>query len=85
MKVGVVYAGSRQVMLHCMLDEPALVSDAIERSGILKICPDIDLETQRVGVFGKLVKLDSELNDGDRVEIYRKITRVMDDDDDDDD
>lgn len=84
MKVGVVYAGSQQVMLHCKVDEPASVADAIEHSGILKICPDIDLNTQRIGVFGKFVKLDSEVKEGDRVEIYRKITRIMDDDEDDD-
>ena len=36
--------------------------------------PHIDLETQKVGVFGKLVKLDAALRPGDRVEIYRPIT-----------
>lgn len=85
MRVGIVYAGSQQVMLRCDVDETATVSDVIESSGILKMCPDIDLGTQRVGVFGKFVKLDDELKEGDRIEIYRKITRVMDDDDDDDD
>jgi len=34
----------------------------------------IDLETQKVGVFGRLVKLDAPLRPGDRVEIYRPIT-----------
>jgi putative ubiquitin-RnfH superfamily antitoxin RatB of RatAB toxin-antitoxin module len=36
--------------------------------------PTIDLETQKVGVFGRLVKLDAALRPGDRVEIYRPIT-----------
>jgi putative ubiquitin-RnfH superfamily antitoxin RatB of RatAB toxin-antitoxin module len=50
------------------------VSDAINHSGILKSFPTIDLETQKVGVFGRLVKLDAPLRPGDRVEIYRPIT-----------
>lgn len=85
MKIGVVYAGPQQLQLSCNLDDGCTVADAIERSGILRFCPDIDLKAQKVGVYGKFVKLDSVLKDGDRVEIYRKITRVVDDEDDDDD
>lgn len=85
MKIGVVYAGQQHVLLSCKLDEGATVADAIERSGILRCCPDIDLKAQKVGVFGKFAKLDSPLRDGDRVEIYQRITRVLDEDDDDDD
>jgi putative ubiquitin-RnfH superfamily antitoxin RatB of RatAB toxin-antitoxin module len=36
--------------------------------------PAIDLETQKVGVFGRLVKLDATLKPGGRAEIYRAIT-----------
>lgn len=82
MKVGVVYAGQQPLLLSCKLDEGATVRQAIESSGILRRCPEIDLSRQKVGVYGKFVKLDSLLHDGDRVEIYRKITRVLDEDDD---
>ncbi len=85
MKIGVVYAGQTQILLNCNLDEGSTVQQAIERSGILRYCPDIDLTQQKVGVFGKFVKLDSPLREGDRVEIYRRITRVLDDEDEDDD
>lgn len=85
MRVGLVYAGAQQIFLNCNVDDSSTVSDVIENSGILKMCPDIDLSAQKVGVFGKFVKLDSEIKDGDRIEIYRKITRVLDDEDDDDD
>lgn len=84
MKIGVVYAGIQQVQVRCEMDDGSTVADAIERSGILSLCPDIDLKTQKVGVYGKFVKLDNVLQDGDRVEIYRKITRVLDEEDDDD-
>lgn len=48
--------------------------NAINQSGILKKIPAIDLESQKVGIFGKVAKLDTQLNEGDRVEIYRPIT-----------
>lgn len=86
MKVSVVYAAAQQpLLLNCQVEDGASVEQAIEKSGLLRCCPDIDLKKQKVGVFGKFVKLDSPLKDGDRVEIYQRITRVLDDDDDDDD
>jgi putative ubiquitin-RnfH superfamily antitoxin RatB of RatAB toxin-antitoxin module len=49
------------------------VREAIERSGILKRFPEIDLEVNRVGIFGKAASLDQTLETGDRVEIYRPL------------
>lgn len=47
--------------------------EAIERSGILKRFPEIDLAANRIGIFGKVAKLDQVLGPGDRVEIYRPL------------
>jgi uncharacterized protein len=47
--------------------------EAIERSGILTRFPEIDLAINKIGVFGKLAKLDQVLRGGDRVEIYRPL------------
>lgn len=47
--------------------------EAIEQSGILGQFPEIDLATNKIGIFGKLVKPDQVLQDGDRVEIYRPL------------
>lgn len=86
MKISVVYAAPRQpLLLDCRVAEGCSVAEAIEQSGLLRYCPDIDLGRQKVGVYGKFVKLDSPLKEGDRVEIYQRITRVLDEDDDDDD
>lgn len=75
MKVGIAYAlPKRQVWFDVELPEGATIQDAINRSGILKQFPEIDLEKQKVGIYTKLSKLDSVLTDGDRVEIYRPIT-----------
>lgn len=75
MKIGIAYASpSRQIWLTTEVPDGATVKDAIERSGILKQFPEIDLEQQKIGIFSKLTKLDAALADGDRVEIYRPIT-----------
>ena len=75
MKIGIAYAlPHRQVWFDVNLADGATVKEAIERSGILKQFPEIDLEQQKVGIFSKLCKLDAVLTDGDRVEIYRPIT-----------
>ncbi len=74
-KVGVAYAISgQQLWLTVELAPGATVQDAIERSGILEKFPEINLEEQKVGVFGKVAMLDAEVKEGDRVEIYRAIT-----------
>jgi len=67
------------------VDEGCNVLYAINQSGVLGKVPSIDLEAQKVGIFGKVAKLDAELKEGDRIEIYRPIVAVLDEDDDDDD
>jgi putative ubiquitin-RnfH superfamily antitoxin RatB of RatAB toxin-antitoxin module len=74
MQIGIAYSEpNQQIWLNLEVPETVTVREAIERSGILRRCPQIDLETQKVGVFGKLAKLDAPLKPGDRVEIYRPI------------
>ncbi|MCR6632772.1 MAG: RnfH family protein [Magnetospirillum sp.] len=75
MNVRVVYAKpERQVVLTVELPEGATIKDALEKSGILARCPEIDLATQKVGVWGKVAELDAVLEPDARVEIYRPIT-----------
>jgi hypothetical protein len=75
MNVGVAYANKfKQLWLKLEVPDGSTVREAIDRSGLLGQFPEIDLDAQEVGVFGKIVKLTTPLNDGDRVEIYRHIT-----------
>lgn len=75
MNVGVAYADKfKQVWLKLEVPDDSTVRQAIEHSGLLKQFPDIDLKNQKVGVFGKLTKLDAKLEEGSRIEIYRPIT-----------
>lgn len=62
-----------QVLLSVEAESPLTVQQAIEKSGILQQYPEIDLGKNKVGIFGKAAKLDAQLGDGDRVEIYRPL------------
>lgn len=74
MQIGVAYSEpGQQIWLNIEVPDDSTVKDAIERSGILKQFPHIDLGVQKVGVFGRLVKPDAALKPGDRIEIYRPI------------
>ena len=75
MNIGVAYADRfKKIWLKLDVPENSTVQEVIERSGLLNQFLDIDLTKQRVGVFGKLTKLDAIIAEGDRVEIYRDIT-----------
>jgi putative ubiquitin-RnfH superfamily antitoxin RatB of RatAB toxin-antitoxin module len=75
MNVGAAYDnGKKQVWLKVEVPEGSTVKDVLELSGLLDMFPEIDLETQKVGVFGRLTKLDAAVEDGQRVEVYRPIT-----------
>lgn len=73
-KIEVAFAKDKEQALLTLEGEPGLtVQQAIERSGILRQFPEIDLSANKVGVFGKVAKLDQPLEPGDRVEIYRPL------------
>jgi len=75
MNVGIAYADRfKQTWLKLEVPDGSTIKEALEFSGLLKQFPDIDLENQAVGIFGKISKLDTKVADGDRVEIYRPIT-----------
>ncbi|PVV09707.1 MAG: RnfH family protein [gamma proteobacterium symbiont of Ctena orbiculata] len=75
MNVGVAYADKfKQVWLKLEVPDDSTVRQAIQHSGLLNQFPEIDLEKQKVGIFGKITKLDARLEEGSRIEIYRVIT-----------
>lgn len=72
--IEVAYATpTRQVILECRIDPGVSVRDALRLSGIDRHFPEIDLENCDLGVFGKVIAADYELQDGDRIEIYRPL------------
>ena len=74
MRIEVAYAKpSEQVILTLDIADGLTAEAAIIESGILQRFPEIDLTINKVGVFGRLCKLDQTIKAGDRVEIYRPL------------
>lgn len=72
--VEVAYAlPHEQHIVALEVEEGTTVERAIALSGLLERYPEIDLGDNKVGIFGKLSKLDKPLHAGDRVEIYRPL------------
>lgn len=63
----------KQVLLELTVAADATIETVIRSSGILEQFPGLDLGINKVGVYGKLVRLTDTLHDGDRVEIYRPL------------
>jgi len=73
--VSVCYAlPEHQDIVDLRVAKTSTVLDAIEQSGILRNCPQIDLAKNKVGVHAKVVELNHILHEHDRVEIYRSLT-----------
>ncbi|WP_295580666.1 RnfH family protein [uncultured Lamprocystis sp.] len=73
-RVSVAYVGAAEQFLRPLEVRPgSTLRAAIEQSGVLDKCPEIDLEIYKVGVFGRVTDLDQILADGDRAEIYRPL------------
>jgi len=62
---------SEQKILTLKVEEDSNIEDVINYSGILSDYPEIDLSQNKVGIFNQIKRLDQEVKDGDRIEIYR--------------
>lgn len=72
--VEVAYAlPSDQRLISLDLPPGATAREAIRHSGLLAEFPDLDPAESGIGIFSQPVDLDTALNDGDRVEIYRPL------------
>ena len=75
-RVEVVYALPKQQRLVALDVEPGTTMyEAVLRSGIVELFPQINPEQDKMGIFGKAVKNPREhvLQAGERVEIYRPL------------
>lgn len=72
--VEVVYAlPEKQYLYSVKVAEGSSVEQAIKASGLLELRSDIDLQHNKVGIFSRPVKLQDEVQSGDRIEIYRPL------------
>ncbi|VAX06284.1 UPF0125 protein RatB [hydrothermal vent metagenome] len=74
LQVEVAYAEENtQIILSLDVPPETNLLQAVEQSGILEQFPEIDLEKNKLGIFGKISKREAILRDHDRVEIYRPL------------
>ncbi len=72
--VEVAYAlPDRQIIIAVNALPGITAREAILASGILDVFPEIDLDTSKIGVFGKHIHQHARLENNDRVEIYRSL------------
>ena len=74
LEIEIVYGlPDRQVLKTMQLAEGTTVRAAALQSGLDRIFEDLNLHSAPLGIFGKAVKDDTPLRDGDRIEIYRPL------------
>ena len=72
--IEVAYATpEKQALLEVVIERGTTVEQAIKASGIIKRFPEIDLHTQKVGIWNRACKLSDCPKLGDRIEIYRPL------------
>ena len=72
--VEVVYATTeRQDIVSLTVTTPITAAEAIGQSRIAEYFQEINLDRNRIGIFGKQISPDTLLRDRDRVEIYRTL------------
>ena len=73
-QVEVVYGlAEEQALLSVDVPNGSEVKEVILASNILELFPEIDLDKVKVGLFGKLTKMDQTVRARDRIEIYRPL------------
>ena len=65
----------KQEIISLSVEEGTTAVEAVKRSGIVAIFPEVDPENGDMGILGKMIKNPSahELREGDRVEVYRPL------------
>jgi len=72
--VEVAYAlPEQQFVIPVIVKAGVTIEQVIQQSGILQKRKEIDLNVNRVGIFGRMMKVTDVVNDGDRIEIYRQL------------
>jgi len=74
MHVEVIFAlPGEQLVIDVELPLQSTVDDAIRESKILEKYPEINMDENKIGIFGKAAKKEDVLHQEDRVEIYRAL------------
>ncbi|QCI22118.1 RnfH family protein [Buchnera aphidicola] len=73
-KVTVIYAlPNIQYSFEVNMKKGATVKDTILKSNVLQLINSLSLYNLKVGIYNKVVRLNSKIKNGDRIEIYRNL------------
>jgi len=64
---------SKQLIIPINVKTGTTAREAIIKSGIQKEFPEINIDIDPIGIFGKHITYDQTLREKDRVEIYRPL------------
>lgn len=74
LEIEIVYGlADRQVLKSMTVAEGTTVREAALKSGLEVEFPELDLQQAPLGIFGKAVKDEAMLRNGDRIEVYRPL------------
>ena len=73
-QIEIAYGTAQTQKLYRMTVKAACTArQTVLASPVAEDFPDVDVHTAPLGIFGKRVKDDTVLHDGDRIEIYRPL------------
>ncbi|MFC2707705.1 MAG: RnfH family protein [Neisseria sp.] len=74
LEIEIVYGlAERQVLKSMTVAEGTTIREAVLQSSLEVEFPELDLQQAPLGFFGKAVKDETALRDGDRIEVYRPL------------
>ena len=74
LRIEIVYAQPQgSVVKQLSMPQGAVMADALTLAAADRDFFGIDFSASAVGIFGKVVRRDQPLQDGDRIEIYRPL------------
>jgi putative ubiquitin-RnfH superfamily antitoxin RatB of RatAB toxin-antitoxin module len=75
LQIEVAYAEPQRAIVKTFRLAPqSQVADAMRLAALDPDFSGVDLENSALGIFGRVVRTDHQLKDGDRIEIYRPLT-----------
>jgi putative ubiquitin-RnfH superfamily antitoxin RatB of RatAB toxin-antitoxin module len=74
-RIAALYSPAPRVVHERVFELPlgATALQALQASGLLQACPELQGETLEVGIWGRTCPPSQLLQDGDRLEIYRPL------------
>jgi putative ubiquitin-RnfH superfamily antitoxin RatB of RatAB toxin-antitoxin module len=74
LRIEIAYAEPQRAIVKAIrVPAGSSVADAMRQAALDADFGDVDLEHSALGIFGKVIRPEQPLKDGDRIEIYRPL------------